>query len=126
MISIKKARLYCCEDISLIENYEEAINSSIRYDIHHRMETESDKLYTQSDLINMDLYYHRPASELIFLSHSEHVKLHYKFTPRSIETKKKISNTLKGQRAWNKGKRGISEETRLKMSIAAKNRKRTK
>lgn len=126
MISKQKSKLYCCEDISLVENYEEAVNSPLRYDIHHRIETDGDKLYSQSDLINMNLYYHRPASELIFLSHSDHIKLHYKYKPRSTETKEKISNSLKGNIPWNKGKKGVSDETRLKMSISAKNRKRTK
>lgn len=39
--------------------------------------------------------------------------------PVSAETREKISNSLKGTTAWNKGKRW-SEETRLKMSIARK------
>jgi group I intron endonuclease len=38
----------------------------------------------------------------------------------SEEVKRKISNTKKGCVPWNKGKKGISEETRKKMSEASK------
>ena len=40
----------------------------------------------------------------------------------SLEAKKKISESKKGRIPWNKGKKGISEETRKKMSNAAKRR----
>ena len=32
-----RAKDYCCEDISNIENYYVALNSSEEYDCHHRL-----------------------------------------------------------------------------------------
>lgn len=125
MICEKTARKYCSEDISLIENYQKAINSNEKWECHHR----NGEIYTHQELIDKDLYWNRPASELIFLSKHQHDSLHltinnmkYKQyqTPWNkgkvglqtawnknkewdIDTKKKISNTLKGQVAHNKG-----------------------
>lgn len=125
MVNQAKAKYYCCEDISLIENYDEAMKSDKRWDCHHRMELQDDKILTQQEMIKLGLYYKRPASELIFLSHSDHVKLHYKYKPFSEEAKQKIGNTLNGNIPWNRGKTNVySEETRKKMSISAKQRKR--
>ena len=67
---------YCKENIALIENYNEAINSDEQYDCHHKLETELN--VSAQYLIDNDLYLNRPASELIFMPHSEHVSLHYK------------------------------------------------
>ena len=40
MISETKAKLYCKDDISLIENYEQAVNDPInKWVIHHRRGT---------------------------------------------------------------------------------------
>ena len=40
----------------------------------------------------------------------------------SAETRQKLSNLRKGKTPWNKGKK-FSEESRKKMSIAARNRR---
>lgn len=74
----KALRMYCCEDISLIENYEKAISDNEKmWDCHHRLEIqENGKILSKQDLIKLNLYYHRPASELIFLDEEEHNKLH--------------------------------------------------
>ena len=79
MINTHMAQRYCSEDISLIENYHEAIADEERtWDIHHRRESDSEgrTLFTGKQLIEMGLYYKRPASELIFLTRSMHCKLH--------------------------------------------------
>lgn len=104
MINELYAYSYCCEDISLIENYNEAINDKTQtWVIHHKLEIELNK--TRDELIYLYLYYQRPASELIFLTISEHRKLHNK--------------AAKGP--WNKGKKNIySRETLEKMSKARK------
>ena len=74
-MNIKAVKKYCCEDISLIENYEKAINDTTQtWDCHHRLEIELDK--SVQELIDLGLYYDRPAKELIFLTHSEHAVLH--------------------------------------------------
>lgn len=116
MICEKTIRKYCCEDISLIENYNEAINDpNETWDCHHRLET--DLGLSQQELIDTNRYYNVEAKYLIFLTHSEHIILHNKIRgPLLDETKTKISNSHKGKSSWNKGKTGVySEDTLIKM-----------
>ena len=75
MICENAVRKYCCEDISLIENYDKAINDNTQtWHCHHRLEIELNK--SRQELINLNLYNNRPANELIFLTNSEHKALH--------------------------------------------------
>ena len=79
MINKKYAKRFCSEDISLIENYQQAISDEERtWDIHHRRECDENgrTLFTKKQLIEMNLYYNRPASELVFVTRSMHWKLH--------------------------------------------------
>ena len=79
MINEKYAKQYCSEEISLIENYHEAISDEERmWDIHHRRECDENgrTLFTKKQLIEMNLYLNRPASELIFVTRAMHNKLH--------------------------------------------------
>ena len=79
MINEKSAKSYCSDDIALIENYHEAIADEERtWDIHHRSECDSEgrTLFTHKQLKEMNLYFNRPASELIFVTRSMHWKLH--------------------------------------------------
>ena len=48
------------------------------WDIHHRRECDSEgrTLFTKKQLIEMNLYLNRPASELIFVTRSTHSKIH--------------------------------------------------
>ena len=48
------------------------------WDIHHRRECDSEgrTLFTHKQLKEKNLYYNRPASELIFVTRSMHCKLH--------------------------------------------------
>ena len=60
MINKRNAKLYCSEDISLIENYQEAISDQTKmWDIHHRQECDSEgrTLFTKKP-------YNRNASSL--------------------------------------------------------------
>ena len=133
--SIKK---FCCEDISLIENYDKAISDNTQmWQCHHRLET--DKKISAKDLISMDMYYHRPANELIFLTKFEHLSLHHKGKivsketrkkqsdsakkrpPVSEETKQKLSDMRRGEKHWNYGNH-FSEESKKKMSESHKNK----
>ena len=91
------AKRYCCEDISLIENYEQAKNDTKhRWICHHRIELSENT--TMEDLISRGLYYNRPASELIFVTLSEHNKLHRHNLGKkaSDKTKRIMSNAQKG------------------------------
>ena len=79
MINEKCAKCYCSEDISLIENYNQAISDEERtWEIHHRIECDENgrTLFTCKQLKEMGLYFKRPASELIFVTRSMHWKLH--------------------------------------------------
>ena len=79
MINEKCAKRYCSEEISLIENYHEALSDQTKmWDIHHRRECDSEgrTLFTHKQLIEMNLYLNRPASELVFVTRSMHNKLH--------------------------------------------------
>ena len=124
MIDIKRANKYCCEDVSLIENYEKAVTDKTQvWDCHHRKGT--DYNLSADELIEMNLYWKRPASELIFLPHGEHMKLHNigkttwnkgksswnKGKHWSLEARIKMSKSKKGQIPWNKGKKISVEQT---------------
>ena len=79
MINEKMATRYCSEDISLIENYHQAISDEEKmWDIHHRRECDENgrTLFTHKQLKENGLYIKRPASELIFVTRSMHKKLH--------------------------------------------------
>ena len=123
MIADYKVKNFCKDDISKIENYDKAINDNTQtWHCHHKLETELN--LSKTELIEKDLYYNRPASELIFLTKIEHKRLHTCGKPRSEETKKKISMSRKGKSPWNKGKKNIySEETRKRLSDSHKGKK---
>ena len=99
MINEYYAKKFCCEDLSLIENYDKAISDTTQtLDCHHRGEILPCGRFSVSDLKKFELYFNRPASELIFLTRSEHRRLHLKGVPkpylkgipRSEATKKAI------------------------------------
>lgn len=104
----KNIKIFCKEYWN-IENYEQAVNDDKMWDLHHRLEVSDDGLhtvYTKKDLIENGLYSNRPTSELIFLTKSDHRKLHN----NTIEFKEKLIGIER------------SDETRKKMSIAQKGR----
>ena len=73
----RRIHKYCSDDISQIENYESAKNDNSQiWDLHHRLELGSDYENTKSDLEMMNLYWNRPANELIFLTRDQHIRLH--------------------------------------------------
>ena len=123
MICENSAKSYCKDDISLIENYDKAIADKTQvWDCHHRRET----IFSKSDLIEIGEYYNRPACELIFLTPTDHRRLHNLGKPsgmkgkhHSAETRKKMSEAHKGKQAWNKGI-PQSEEAKKKNSEAHK------
>ena len=105
MISETTVKKFCCEDISLIENYDKAIADQTQtWDCHHRGEILPCGRFKAKHLKKFNLYYNRPACELIFLTHDEHTRLHkqgvprpdLKGVPRSEEHKKAISDAMKG------------------------------
>ena len=131
--------------MSLIPNYQKAIEDSTQtWHCHHILEIYDENGKERSlqkgrdELISENRYYNRPASELIFLTKSEHRSLHmkhmgiYGYNHKKVtgqgtmkgkhltdEQKKKLSEAHKGKAPWNKGKH-LSEEAKRKMSEAKK------
>lgn len=126
MINFNKVKRFCCEDISLIENYNEALNDiNETWHCHHRLEIQNNKVIKVAELIKQNLYFKRPASELIFLREAEHRSIHaikiFKGRKKSELEIQKIKDSKKGSIPWNKGKTEIySEETRQKMKESRK------
>ena len=139
MINERQAHKYCRDDISKIENYEEAIRDNTQtWHLHHRLELTLDGEFalTPEQLKMHDMYYNRPYYELIFLTPAEHIRIHHKGenNPQygkhhSEDTRRKISDTLKGRTVTDETRRKISDamkgrtvtdETRRKMSEAMK------
>lgn len=121
MIDEVRAYAFCKDDISKIENYDKALlDNSQTWICHHKLGISEGYTNSVKDLKLMNLYYHRPAEELIFLTKSEHIKLHnyhrkYKSGHHRDElTKSKISESLKGK--------PLTEDTKKKLSIAKKGR----
>ena len=63
---------YCREPIENIKGYSEAITSQEKYHCHHINEL----TFKMKELIKMNMYYQRPASELVLLTSVEHRRLH--------------------------------------------------
>ena len=83
---------YCSEPLENIENYEEAFaDTKHLWHCHHRAEILPCGRYTRAQLQKHGLYWHRPSSELIFLRHDVHMRLHYTDTHPSDETRRKMS-----------------------------------
>lgn len=131
MICNKTLRKYCNGDISQIENYSMAITDMEHtWDCHHRLEIgKNGEIISMNELKQYGLYYNRPSSELIFLTKSEHSRIHkignknMLGKKRSEETCRKISESRRKNVRKSQGKHH-SEETRRKMSEAKKGKKR--
>ena len=106
-----------CKDYKNIENYEDAVKSPLRFDLHHRREISENK--SRKQLIAENLYYGRPPEELIFIEAGEHVRLHQEGKLKSAETRKRMSDANKGDKNPMFGK-NLSAETKQKMSEAKK------
>lgn len=152
MICLKTVKRIC-KDYTHIENYDKAIlDSENCWLCHHKLETHNSdgerRLVdiTAEELIALDMYWHRPANELMFLTRKDHAKLHSehnsKFTtlgykeakvkiseassgkkrgPLTEEHKRKLSEAKKGKPSNNKGKHWkLSEETKKKISKTMK------
>lgn len=122
MINERTVKKYCREDISLIENYEKALNDpNETWHCHHRLEIQGELRLSVNKLKELGYYWNRPACELVFLTKMEHYYLHYKeFGTNtgkvfSDEWRNNLSKSLKGTNR--------SEETKHKISTALSRRK---
>lgn len=117
MVNENYAYAYCIEDISKIENYDKAIADTTQtWVCHHRLEMQDEPFNSAEYLKKNNLYYHRPAAELIFLTRGEHTKLHSTGRRLSEESCRKISESHKGRK--------FSKEHRRKLSEAAQRQNR--
>lgn len=121
MISENQVKKYCREDISLIENYDKAISDKTQtWDCHHRKESQ----YSVAELVDIGEYYSVQASDLIFITHSDHSRLHNKLQDHHIgssnpmfgkhhseESCKKMSEAKKGKHWYNNGVKSIRAKT---------------
>ena len=133
---------YCNGDISKIENYDKAVADKENiWHCHHRSEILPCGNFSRDTLKRYDIYYNRHAEELIFLTKSEHLKLHmtgdrhpFYGKHRREDTRQKISESKTGNKhplredtkkkmsQSHKGKT-LSEYTRMKMSESRKGNK---
>ena len=121
MISENRAKAFCKDDISLIENYDKAIADTTQvWHCHHRRET----VLSRKELIEISEYYNRPACELIFLTPNEHHRLHKLGKHLSAEARKNMSEAHKDKPSGMKGKHHTAE-TRKNISEANKGKHHT-
>ena len=112
------------EKIEKIENYEKAAADNFKgWCVHHRLETHNSEGerrlidITVAELQALDMYYNRPAEELIFLTSSEHSILHNKGESHPMYGKHLSEEHKKKIGEGNRGKQ-LTEETKHKMSLA--------
>ena len=136
----KNWKSYCSEPLELVENYKQAkADNFAGWCIHHRLEIQPDGTRVSAkELIDHNLYYGRPAIELIFMRNGEHHRLHLigntytKGRTLSVEACKKMSESHKGKHRPEETRQKIakslrgkhpSTETRLKLSEAHKGKR---
>lgn len=128
MINERNAKYICCEDISHIENYQEAMNDSVNtWHCHHRLGIQGDVGVSRDELISKGQYFGVPASQLIFLTEHDHLSLHAGVRNKgnkfflghhwSDEQKKAIGDRNRGKQSAFLGKHH-TDEAKKKMSDA--------
>ncbi len=123
MIAETNAKKYCKEDISLIENYAEALADTTQMWLCHHRNAEPFTGFSRDDLKKMNMLYNRPASELKFVTPKEHIQIHSPHASSSGRTGK--TNSAEHNAAISKANKGrkFSAEHRAKLSAAKKGKK---
>lgn len=121
--------LQFCEDYKQIENYDEAIkDESQTWICHHRLEVcnsdgvERPVCLSSDELKALGVYYDRPPNELIFVTKSEHGRIHGKYATWFVKHGSDnyfAQHKFVGEDNHMYGKKHTSE-ARRKMSEAAK------
>ena len=124
---------YCCEQLDLVENYAAAKSENFKgWCIHHRLEIQPDGTrVSKQQLIDQNLYYGRPASELVFMRVPEHKRLHWigntfnKGKQLSSEHRLKLYESRKGKQLSSEHRRKLSEAHKGKHLLAETRQKIT-
>lgn len=120
--------LYCIDDITKIENYELAKKDNFKgWHIHHRLELtlNGEFAHTPEELKRMGMYYNRPYFELIFLTKSEHQRIHAQCRSNTTLNKMKLSLSQRTGELNNFYGKHHTDATKQKISEANKGLKRT-
>lgn len=89
MINEKQARWMCCDDITKIYGYNEAVaDKENMWNLHHCLGL----VYSVEELKKRGLYYKQPAEMLLFCTYKEHQILHAITRKISDETRRRMSN----------------------------------
>ena len=97
-------------ELKKIENYDKAIaDKKQTWHCHHRLELTlgGEFAHSKEELKRLGMYYKRPYFELIFLTPTEHKRLHSK--AQSDETKKKLSEARKRRIPSEEHKKNLSK-----------------
>jgi hypothetical protein len=110
----RKDRCYC-DDYWNIENYDKAIaDTEHTWICHHRLEIDENGNEVKASVLKeKGLLYHRPASELIFVTAKEHAAIH--------DFAKKMKHDMKGKNNPMFGKHH-SKKTKERMSDIMKDK----
>lgn len=85
MVSMRSIKAFCKGDYTKIENYEEALADTTQtYHLHHKDECKTllsgiKVIRTREEMIENGRYFNCPANELIFLTKSDHARLHMSY-----------------------------------------------
>ena len=113
----KNWKRYCSEPLELVENYQQAEAENFKgWCMHHKLEIQPDGTrVSRQELKDKDLYYDRPANELVFMKVCEHNRLHFigntfnKGNRLSAEHRQKLSEALKGKHLSAAHRKKLSE-----------------
>lgn len=97
-----RAKQYCSEDISLIENYALAKADNFKgWCCHHRLEFLPclQRWVSKNELLEKGLYFNRPSWELIFMKIGEHKSFHSKDPKWKAKTTEATRNSEKRKKA---------------------------
>ena len=119
-----------CPEFNKVENYEKALaNEFYGWVLHHRRGIdETGHNIPREEMVVQGLYFNRPPEELIFVTRSEHRRLHnsnFKGKPLSDERRKRLSEVLKGRKFTAEHKERIAEAARQRWADSSKRKEQS-